>query len=207
MTTAADVSGIVLAGGRSRRFGGDKLDALVDGRRILERAVDAVAAVAGEVVVVVGHDGPAPRVPSDAGVGRIVIVRDALPDGGPLAGLAAGLVAASTPLAIVVAGDQPHLRPAVLAALVGRLADPAVSPVLDVVVLEADPPFRSVPAALRVAVARPSAVAALAGSRRSLVAAYEPLRVGSLPAAVWRPLDPDGASLRDVDRPEDLGAG
>jgi molybdopterin-guanine dinucleotide biosynthesis protein A len=40
------VSGLVLAGGRSSRFGSDKLNAAIDGRTLLERAVDAVLYVA-----------------------------------------------------------------------------------------------------------------------------------------------------------------
>ena len=43
---APPVSGIVLAGGRSSRFGSDKLRAEIAGRSLLELAIDAVAAVA-----------------------------------------------------------------------------------------------------------------------------------------------------------------
>ena len=47
------VSGIVLAGGASKRFGSDKLEATLEGRSLLGRAIDAVAAVSTEVIVVV----------------------------------------------------------------------------------------------------------------------------------------------------------
>ena len=46
------VSAIVLAGGRSSRFGADKLAASMDGRPLLQHAIDAVARVADEVIVV-----------------------------------------------------------------------------------------------------------------------------------------------------------
>ena len=46
-------SGIVLAGGAARRFGGDKLAATFEGRTLLEHAVGAVAGLASEVIVVV----------------------------------------------------------------------------------------------------------------------------------------------------------
>ncbi|HSW43930.1 MAG TPA: NTP transferase domain-containing protein, partial [Patescibacteria group bacterium] len=56
----ARVTGIVLAGGRSTRFGEDKLVAEVGGRPLLHLAIDAVATAVDEVVVVVGADAPAP---------------------------------------------------------------------------------------------------------------------------------------------------
>ncbi|HSW42179.1 MAG TPA: NTP transferase domain-containing protein, partial [Patescibacteria group bacterium] len=47
-------------GGRSTRFGEDKLVAEVGGRPLLHLAIDAVATAVDEVVVVVGADAPAP---------------------------------------------------------------------------------------------------------------------------------------------------
>lgn len=208
------VTAIVLAGGRSRRFGADKLAVSVDGRPLLERAISAVATMADEVVLVIAADGVEPTIdPAITRGVRLTVVRDAEPGGGPLAGLAAGLSVASAGVAVVVGGDQPSLVPGVLAALVRSLAGPVpgqrgvtagTGGPLDIVVLEAEPPFRSLPAALRVAAAGPAAGPVLSGRRRSLVALYETLRVGILPAAEWRALDPEGATLRDVDRPEDV---
>lgn len=105
----------MLAGGRSRRFGGDKLAARIGGRAVLDHTIDAVAAL-GPVLVVGRSQAP-------AGSGRHTTVADAvpaaadLPDGavdgaidgrwGPLAGIVAALEAATTPLVAVVAGDMP----------------------------------------------------------------------------------------------------
>ena len=47
------IGAIVLAGGRSSRFGRDKLAEIVDGRPLLDHAIDAVRAVATDIVVVV----------------------------------------------------------------------------------------------------------------------------------------------------------
>ena len=109
-------TGIVLAGGRSTRFGADKLAARIDGRPLLHHAILAVASVADEVVVVIGSDGARPSLPTDADV-PVRVVRDAIAGRGPLAGLAAGLEAAHGSLALLVGGDQPWLSPAVLAEL------------------------------------------------------------------------------------------
>ena len=55
-------SAIVLAGGASTRFGGDKLRATLDGRPLLDHALEAVGAIANPVVVVIAPDAAvAPR--------------------------------------------------------------------------------------------------------------------------------------------------
>jgi molybdopterin-guanine dinucleotide biosynthesis protein A len=203
MVSAVSATGIVLAGGRATRFGADKLAVQVDGRPLLHRAILAVATVSDEVVVVIGSDGARPPLPADLEV-RVRVVRDALAGGGPLAGLAAGLAAARGRLAIVVGGDQPWLSSAVLAELLLWLGREAEGPLLDAVALVEGGLVRPLPAALRVATARPVAQALVDGGSRRLGGLFEHLRVGTLEPERWRVLDPDGASLRDVDTPEDL---
>ncbi len=201
--SAPRVTGIVLAGGRSTRFGGDKLATRIGGRPLLHLAIDAVAGVADEVVVVVGADMPAPSLPADLSA-PVLVARDAIAGQGPLAGLAAGLAVASHPLALLVGGDQPALRPVLLRELVRLLTAEPGAPPLDVVGLEEDGRLRSLPVALRVATAGPAAGIALAGGTRSLVGLFGRLRAGTLGPERWRELDPAGDSLRDVDTPGDL---
>ncbi len=204
--TPPRATGIVLAGGVGRRFGGDKLAVEIDGRPLLHHAILAVATVTREIVVVVAPDAPAPPLPADAGV-PVRVIRDAVAGQGPLAGLAAGLAAAREPLALLVGGDQPSLRPALLAALLARLAPlgpDAADPVSDAVILEDAGRLWPLPAALRVEAAAPATAAALALGRRSLLSLLDHLRVHALEPGRWRALDPDGASLRDIDHREDL---
>ena len=203
MVSTVPVTGIVLAGGRATRFGADKLAVKVDGRPLLHHAILAVATVSDEVVVVIGSDGARPPLPADADV-RVRVVRDAVADRGPLAGLAAGLAAARGRLAIVVGGDEPSLSPAVLAELLLWLGQETHGSPLDAVALTEDGQVRPLPAALRVSSVGPVVAALLDGETRSLVGLFQRLRVGTLEPERWRVLDPDGASLRDVDTPDDL---
>jgi molybdenum cofactor guanylyltransferase len=196
-------TGIVLAGGHATRFGADKPTAQVDGRPLLHHAILAVATVSDEVLVVIGSDGARPSLPADAEV-RVRVVRDAIADGGPLAGLAAGLAAARGELALLVGGDQPSLSPAVLEELLLWLGREADGPPLDAVALASDGLVRSLPAALRVATVRPVVAALLDGGTGSLVGLLERLRVGTLEPEHWRGLDPTGTSLREIDTPGDL---
>jgi molybdopterin-guanine dinucleotide biosynthesis protein A len=117
-----------------------------------------------------------------------------------LAGLLVGLEAAGEPLAIVVAGDMPTLIPEVLATLVDALDDETV----DAAALVLDGAARPLPVALRVGAATAAATELLGQGRRSLRALLARLRTTTIDEEAWRRLDPDGATLRDVDRPEDL---
>jgi Molybdopterin-guanine dinucleotide biosynthesis protein A len=150
---ATRVGAIVLAGGRSSRFGRDKLAEPVDGRPMLHRAIAAVRELASDVIVVVAPDA-ARDVPED-----VRVVRDARPFDGPLAGLATGLAAVdpSVERVLVVGGDMPGLVPAVLA----RLLDALEGHELAVLADDAGP--RPLPIAARPLPARAAADRLLAG--------------------------------------------
>lgn len=198
--TAGGVSGIVLAGGASSRFGGDKLAAPFAGRPLLERAIEAAAGVTSEVIVVLapGDDRALP--------GAAVPVRRAVdPErhGGPLVGLLAGLEVAGEPIVIVVGGDMPTLSTAVLGALVRALE--ATDGAADAAVLIQRGATRPLPAALRNGAATQAARRLIGEGERSLRRLLDALSARRLEEVEWRGFDPEGATLRDVDRPEDLG--
>jgi molybdopterin-guanine dinucleotide biosynthesis protein A len=210
------ITAIVLAGGASSRFGGDKLAADLGGAPVLHYALRAVAAVADGIVLVLAPAAPAPALPVEL-EGRIVVARDPEAGGGPLAGLAAGLEVAAAGrgpsdgdvtavrddpprIALVVGGDMPWLVPGVLRLMVARLE---AAEGLGVISLDASPPA-PLPMALRPAAAGPGALACLAAGRRSLRALLDAIPAATLPAAEWRALDPGGETLRDIDTPADL---
>ena len=192
--TGPAVTAIVLAGGRSRRFGRDKLIEAVSGRPLLEHAIEGVGAVADETIVVAAAD-EARIVP-----GGVVVVRDSVSFEGPLVGLLTGLRHASHPLAIVVGGDMPTLVPSVLSGLVNRLLEPS----LDAAILEDGGVGRPLPGALRVAVALSAAERLVEAGERRLRALYEAISTDVIDEPTWRELDPDGRTLRDIDTPGDL---
>jgi molybdopterin-guanine dinucleotide biosynthesis protein A len=188
------VGAIVLAGGRSSRFGRDKLAATIGGRQLLDLAIDAIRVVATDIVVVTAPDR-SPRLSQE-----VTIAHDARAFEGPLAGLAAGLAAfdPSVRRAIVVGGDMPSLVPPVLQRMLDELAS------ADVVVLETDEGPRPLPMAIRPVVVRPVIDRLLSAGERRLRAVLIEVEVVALDQATWRLDDPDGASLRDVDVPGDL---
>lgn len=114
---APDTAAVVLAGGRSSRFGADKAGALWRGRPLVDHVVARLSTICDEVVVVARPDqdrrgwGPHRLVEDDA----------SLPEG-PLRGIAAGLHAIASPGAFVVTCDAPLVHPALLLALRRRPA-------------------------------------------------------------------------------------
>jgi molybdenum cofactor guanylyltransferase len=193
------IVGIVLAGGRSTRFGeGDKLIAELRDRPLFHHAVLALAALCDSVIVVVAADaaGP-PPLPHDAVV-PVRVIRDQLAGIGPLAGLAAGLEAADSEQVLVAGGDQPDLAPGLLRLLSGSIRD------ADAAVLAEHHRPRPIPAALRRAPALAAALARLESDQRSLRGLIGDLMPVVVPERTWRRVDPDGAWRRDVDVPDDL---
>jgi molybdopterin-guanine dinucleotide biosynthesis protein A len=194
VTGTLGVSAIVLAGGRSSRFGRDKLAEPVDGRPLLEHAIDAVRSLADEVVVVVSRSAT-PSLPAG-----IVVAHDAWDFGGPLVGLVTGVKAASGSRCLVVGGDMPTLRPTVLAALLAALDDR----VADAALLEHGNDVPPLPMAIRRSAAIGPLQQATAAGERRLRAVRELLATTIMAEAEWRRLDPYAATLTDVDTPADL---
>lgn len=187
----------MLAGGRSSRFGRDKLAATYRGMPLLHHAVARLGDVCGEVVVVLAPGAAAPEPP--AGV-AVRLARDEEEGQGPLAGAAAGLRAANSELALVVGGDMPDLQVRVLLEMVRTLADSSATAV---VLHDGDRP-RPLPLAVRRAEGLAVAERLLEAGRRRLRDLLEELPVEIVGAAVWAELDPERRSLVDVDVPGDL---
>jgi len=189
------IGGIVLAGGRSSRFGRDKLVEPIDGKPLLNHAIEAVLAVASDVVVVVALDARR-QVPSGA---RVVHDTDAFQ--GPLAGVGVGLAALQPDVerVIVVGGDMPTLAPRVLRRLLDGLDRNATA-----VLLGTDGEAPPLPAAYGRRAASVAVQVLLAAGERRLRALPERLAASVILAADWAEDDPTASTLRDIDRPEDL---
>ena len=189
-------SGIVLAGGRSTRFGADKLAASLDGVPLVRRAVDALATVTDGVIVVLPPGVGRDDLPSD-----VTVTHDLQEGEGPLAGLHTGLLAAvRTDQVVVAGGDMPELQPSVLRLLLDTLDDASVDAAA---LADGDRP-RPLPIALRTWPAADAVHTLLHAGRRRLRDALDSLRTAVIDEATWTALDPGRLTLRDIDEPGDL---
>ena len=182
---------MVLSGGASRRFGSDKSRAELDGRPLLERVIEVVSPLVGELIVV------GPWAPAGC---RHVLEPERFQ--GPVAALAFGLAHVAAPAALVLGGDHPLLERRLLVELLARAADRP-----DVVAQAVVPVGPSGPEPL-VACYRNTVIAPaerlLADGQRSMRSLLEVIEVDWMKEPEWRALDPDGLSFLDVDHPEDL---
>ena len=192
--TGRRVTGVVLAGGRSSRFGRDKLEALIDGRSLLSNAIDGVTPASTEILVIAAPDAT-PRLPA-----RTTLVHDPVAFQGPLAGVAAGLRAAHESIVLVIGGDMPTLVGAVVESMLVALDHSGV----EAVVLEHEGRPRPLPIALRREPALAAADVLLVDGERRLRALMETLATTVIAETTWRALDPYGMTVRDIDTPADL---
>ena len=116
-----EATGVILAGGESRRMGRDKLPLEVGDITLLERVHGALACCCDEIFIVGGR-GHAPAVSRR--------IPDLRPGEGPLAGIEAGLLAARHRAVFVAAGDIPFLTGDLVEYLLSLLSGgvPAVVP-------------------------------------------------------------------------------
>ena len=188
----ADVTGIVLAGGRSRRFGTDKALVAWQGEPLITQAVAICASLFPETVVAVKR----PRRFRFLAAPGVRVVADRHGDHHVLGGIESGLSHVRTSYGFVCACDMPFVQPAV----VGTLRRAAEG--YDV--------------ALPIWGGYPQPLCALysvgcRGAIRDFLKARDPclcglfqrLRTRFLGEEEIRSADPDGISFVDIDTPED----
>lgn len=124
---ASRTLGVVLAGGRSRRFGGPKALATLAGVPLVARAATAVAAATPRAVVITGD-------PATARAAKCPARPDRVPGMGPLGGLLTALEWASElgDVGVLLVGvDMPFLDAGVLRRLLENCRPPATVPIGD----------------------------------------------------------------------------
>lgn len=104
-----DCTALILAGGDSRRMGQDKAALVLGGITLLENVSTTMQTIFPKVLVSVKQLRSGVNLPQ---------VCDGQSDGGPLAGLVAGLAKVETPWVFAVACDMPFIE----AAMIERLA-------------------------------------------------------------------------------------
>jgi molybdopterin-guanine dinucleotide biosynthesis protein A len=197
--TEGTVAGIVLAGGRSERFGRDKLTEEVGGEPLLAHAVRRLVEVTPEVHLIITAGDPLPSLPGDL---TVAYVRDLVEFSfeGPLRAVARGLAFVESTWAIVVGGDMPSLEPSVLREMV-RMARETRA---DAVALADEGDARPLPLVLRNEPVAQAIGDLLNAGRRSLRDLLAAVRTVVVDEPTWTSLDPERRTLFDVDEPSDL---
>ena len=119
-----NVTGVLLAGGKSRRMGVDKRFLKLGGETLLRRALSVYERLFSEILVVVAEPT------TELGNIGHPIVTDLIPNCATLGGLYTGLSVARNPRIFASACDMPFLNPAVIAHLLACCDDDVVMPKL-----------------------------------------------------------------------------
>ncbi len=187
-----EVTGVLLAGGKSRRMGEDKRSLVVGEQTLLERGLVVLRSIFQEVLVVIAQDSP----PLDVDAR---VVRDLVPDCGSLGGLYTGLTQAATPRIFVVACDMPFLDQAVIAQFTSRRATADI--VMAKLAARLHPMHalygkRCLPVVEQMILARQLKIQEMVS--------HTSLRVQYVTEADLLTIDPSGRSFHNVNTPADL---
>jgi molybdopterin-guanine dinucleotide biosynthesis protein A len=185
------LTGVIQAGGRSARMGGEPKALLeVGGRRIVERVADVLGQVADDLLLVT-------NTPELFGWMGLPMVPDVFPDCGSLGGIYSGLKAAPGEAAFTVACDMPFLSPAVCRLVTSRAGD------ADVVVPRVGPHYETLHACYARACLGPMERRLGAGQLK-ITSFWDEVRVLAIAEEdVARLADPAAVFL-NVNTPEDL---
>lgn len=111
------MTGVILAGGKSRRMGGEPKALIpLGGKTIIQRVAERVTSVLPDSLIVTNT----PELYAFLG---LPMIHDVFPDHGSLGGIYSGLRAASGDAAFAVACDMPFLHPGLIRAIVERAGD------------------------------------------------------------------------------------
>lgn len=178
------MTGAVLAGGQSRRFGRNKALEALHGERLLDRALRGLRPWC-RTCLVVAND-LLPYVAAQA-----TLVRDVVPNQGPLGGILTALLFSPTPWVLVKATDMPFLEPALVERMVPMRSG------ADVVVPLRDGFYEPLFALYHIR-CLPLIAALLERGEKQIVRFYTGVRVARLEEDLWRPLDPAGLTFQNI---------
>jgi molybdenum cofactor guanylyltransferase len=187
-----DVTGVLLAGGKSRRMGEDKRFLSVGEETLFARSLAVLRSVFQTVLVVIAQDSPALQ--SD-----VPVFRDLVPDCGSLGGLYTGLTQAVTPYVFVVACDMPFLNPATVQYFTEVKRD------RDVVMAKLQNGLQPMHALYhRRCLPVMEGLIQTRELKIQQLAAHPSLRVHVITPADFGEIDPEGRSFYNVNTPSDL---
>ena len=107
MTKISHITGVILAGGKSARFGQNKAFALFEGTPFIERVLKVMRLTFSKVMIVTNS-------PADFAHLKVLVLADSIPCKGPLGGIMTALQQTTDDGIFAVGCDMPCLSPFVI---------------------------------------------------------------------------------------------
>jgi len=184
------LTGAILAGGKSLRYGRNKALEVIRGKSLIEHAVASLCRLCDPVLMVANDLTLYLHL-------RVVLVQDAIPEQGPLGGIYTALLFSPHPWILAKATDMPLLVED-LARMMLTLREGH-----DVVLPTLNDRYEPLLALYSRRCLAPVA-AALEKGERKIVSFFPKVRVKVLPEADWRTVDPEGLSFSNINTPQHL---
>ena len=195
-TVEAPVTGVILAGGQSRRMGQNKALMRLGDEPLIVHVVRQIELVADELLLITNE----PDLYTDL---KMPIYTDILPDMGALGGLHTGLTHAVNSTVICVGCDMPLLQPNLLSHLTTLLGNyDAVVPCVEAVDRSAVV-FQTLSAVYSKR-CLPVIDEMLAEGELRVHALYDRIDTRIVQPHEWQAFDPQGLSFFNINTPEDF---
>lgn len=187
-----DVTGAVLAGGKSSRFGRNKALEYFGGERLIDRSVRLISGWCNPVLVVCQRPEEYFGVSAD-------LVSDIAPGKGPLMGLYTALLFTPNEWVFIRAVDMPFL----VKDLAEFLIKKAFEGKSDVVIPIREGEYEPLCACYHVRCV-PHVKRAIESGERRMIQFFSRVRVEAVYEEFWRRMDPEGKSLININTPQDF---
>jgi molybdopterin-guanine dinucleotide biosynthesis protein A len=185
------ITGAVLAGGKSLRFGKNKAFQQLRGKRFIDLAIESLCPFCDPIMVVAGEIEPYLYT-------GVMLVKDIIPNQGPLGGIYTALLLSPSEWIFVKATDMPFLVPELASLIIGaRDGFDAVVPKMNVYF---DPLLALYNRRCLPVIARQLQMP----DKRQVIDFYRKIRVRAIDEEEWRKVDPDALSFKNVNTPSDL---
>lgn len=184
------ITGIILVGGKSTRYGSNKAMALLDGQRLIERVVTVMGSIFEHLILVT-------NTPEEYAYLELPMVQDLIKGLGPLGGVYTGLENMSDEAGFFAACDMPFLNGALIRHML------AVRGHFDAVVPKISwmlEPLHAVYAKSCI----PAIRELIDAGQYQIMKFFEKVRVRFVEEDEIRRFDPALKSIFNVNRPEDL---
>lgn len=199
-TTNTPITGVILAGGKSRRMGQNKALMPLGNEPLIVHVVRQMGLIADELLLITDE-------PDLYTILKLPTYTDLLPDMGALGGLHTGLTYAANRVVLCVGCDMPLLQPNLLAHLTGLLGDyDAVVPCVESATRATTEPayiFQTL-AAVYSKRCLPVIEEMLAAGELRVHALYDRIDTRIVQPHEWQAFDPQGLSFFNINTPADF---
>lgn len=183
----------IQAGGESSRMGQDKALLPFNGKPLIERVVNRVAALGDELVITTNKHGDYMKF-------GIPLYGDIIPGYGALGGLYTALSVCRFPVVIVVACDMPFVSAEILTMSIERLQASSA----DVVIPRTENGYEPFHAVYRRETCLPAIECAIQSGEKRIISWFPSVTISPIPVSELLDHDPQGIAFMNLNTKEDF---